>query len=217
MAEKKEEIKQLSMLEKLFIAQQHLVAPKNQYNSFGKYKYRSCEDIFEGLKPVLSTVRAVVKVHDEIVLIGDRFYIKAVAEFIDAETGEIIINQAFAREEENKKGMDSSQVTGAASSYARKYALNGLFGIDDTKDADSMDNTKEPQQKEQKQAAQPEQESVKPFIPISNEQIKALTEIIVSKGFSVEKVYPNGFAAMSQEKYNEHLTKWQSVPEKKGE
>ena len=113
-----------------------LKAPKNQFNNFGKYKYRSSEDILEGLKLVLGGL--VVTVGDDVVMVGDRTYIKATATITDGENS--LSNTAFARESLTKKGMDDSQITGTASSYARKYALNGLFLIDDTKDADSMDN-----------------------------------------------------------------------------
>lgn len=113
--------------------QKSLNAPKNQYNSFGKYKYRSCEDILEGVKPLLNGL--FLSISDEVVLIGNRHYVKATATITDGETSHTAT--ALAREEEQKKGMDSAQVTGATSSYARKYCLNGLFGIDDSKDADT--------------------------------------------------------------------------------
>ena len=122
---------------KLVEVQNKLKAPKNQFNKFGNYAYRNCEDILEALKPILSEVKAVVNISDEVVLVGERYYIKATVKFIDAETGEVVEASAMAREEENKKGMDSSQLTGSTSSYARKYALNGLFAIDDTKDSDT--------------------------------------------------------------------------------
>lgn len=127
----------MTVYEKLATVQKELKAPKGQYNSFGKYKYRSCEDILEAVKPILASVNCVVVLQDNIEHIGDRFYIKATAKFIDAESGEETLNTAFAREDADKKGMDGSQITGTASSYARKYALNGLFLIDDTKDADT--------------------------------------------------------------------------------
>lgn len=126
-----------NIYQKLMSVQSELKAPKNQYNSFGKYNYRSCEDILEGLKPLLKANKAIIILNDVIEQIGDRYYIKAVAAFVDIETGEKLEVTALAREEESKKGMDGSQVTGTASSYARKYALNGLFCIDDTKDADA--------------------------------------------------------------------------------
>ena len=127
----------MNVYEKLMTVQTKLRAPKGQYNNFGKYSYRSCEDILEALKPLLAEVGAIVNVTDEIKLIGDRYYVEATASFIDTETGERMIAKASAREAEAKKGMDDSQVTGSVSSYARKYALNGLFAIDDNKDADS--------------------------------------------------------------------------------
>lgn len=121
----------------LLAVQSELKAPKGQYNSFGKYKYRSCEDILEAVKPLLAKHKATLTVGDTLELVGERFYIKATAVFTDTETGESVTNTALAREEETKKGMDGSQITGTASSYARKYCLNGLFLIDDTKDADT--------------------------------------------------------------------------------
>ena len=122
---------------KLVKVQNELKAPKSQFNKFGNYAYRNCEDILEALKPLLNEVKAIVNISDEIVLVGERYYVKATVKFIDAETGEVVEANAMAREEESKKGMDSSQLTGSTSSYARKYALNGLFAIDDTKDADT--------------------------------------------------------------------------------
>lgn len=132
----------MSLYEKLSVIQSELKAPKNQYNSFGKYKYRSCEDILEGLKPLLAEHKAVVILSDEIKQIGDRYYLEATATFIDIETGDKIEVKSLAREDETKKGMDLAQVTGSVSSYARKYALNGLFSIDDTKDSDSTNTHK---------------------------------------------------------------------------
>jgi len=120
---------------KLSIIQSEIKTPKGQFNKFGNYKYRSCEDIIEAAKPVLQKHGFHLTLSDEIVNIGNRFYIKASAIICDGiETYETV---AYAREEETKKGMDGAQITGAASSYARKYALNGLFAIDDTKDADA--------------------------------------------------------------------------------
>ena len=119
--------------------QNKLNAPKGQYNAFGKYKYRSCEDILAAVKPLLGEYDCSLTLVDDIVPVGSRFYIKATATLFDS-CGNTIATTAFAREEEAKKGLDASQVTGAASSYARKYALNGLFAIDDTKDADTLNN-----------------------------------------------------------------------------
>lgn len=126
-----------SIYKKLLDVQTELKAPKGQFNKFGNYSYRSCEDILESLKPLLKQVKATVVLTDEIKLVGDRYYIEATCKFIDIETGEVLENKSLAREDENKKGMDLAQVTGSCSSYARKYALNGMFCIDDVKDADA--------------------------------------------------------------------------------
>lgn len=127
--------KNMKILNKI---QKELKAPKAQKNTFGNYNYRSCEDILEAVKPLLED--ATLTINDEVVLIGDRYYIKATATI--KQGAESFSISAFAREPEGRKGMDEAQVTGATSSYARKYALNGLFAIDDTKDADTMDNSK---------------------------------------------------------------------------
>ena len=143
----------MNIYEKLLKAQVELKAPKGQYNSFGKYKYRSCEDILEALKPVLDKFKLTLFISDEIVEVGGSYklekkdetvetvgrkYVKATITLVNIEKpDEIIKISALAREEETKKGMDGSQITGASSSYARKYALNGMFMIDDTKDSDS--------------------------------------------------------------------------------
>ena len=121
----------------LMAVQAELKAPKGQHNSFGKYDYRSAEDIIEAVKPLLKENGLFLNMSDDIVLIGDRYYIKATVKVVDIVTGESVQTSALAREAAQKKGMDESQVTGTASSYARKYALNGLFAIDDTKDADT--------------------------------------------------------------------------------
>lgn len=146
----------MNIYEKLMNVQQELKAPKGQYNSFGKYKYRSCEDILEAVKPLLEKNKLTLTLTDTIVPASEtRFYVKATAKLIDIEKADVevntehlvIENTAFAREEEEKKGMDGSQITGTASSYARKYALNGLFLIDDTKDADTDEYHEQIEQK----------------------------------------------------------------------
>jgi len=126
--------------EKLAAVQKVLKAPKNQYNSFGKYSYRSCEDILEAAKPLCIENGLILTISDDIVAVGERYYIKATATVTDVQDGEKVECTGIAREAEERKGMDSSQVTGSASSYARKYALNGLFSIDDTKDADATND-----------------------------------------------------------------------------
>ena len=128
----------MNIYEKLLKVQIELKAPKGQYNSFGKYKYRSCEDILEALKPVLDKLKLTLFIKDDVIEVNTRNYVKATIILVNTEKpDEIIETSALAREEETKKGMDGSQITGASSSYARKYALNGMFMIDDTKDSDS--------------------------------------------------------------------------------
>lgn len=129
------------MIEQIINIQRQLKAPKNQFNNFGKYKYRSCEDILEAVKPLLHENGLSQTISDEIVNVGDRYYIKATVTVSDGENEQSVT--AYAREAENKKGMDESQITGTASSYARKYALNGMWLIDDTKDADTESHKKE--------------------------------------------------------------------------
>lgn len=140
-----------NLYNRLLAIQMELKAPKNQFNGFGKYSYRSCEDILEAVKPLCEKQGLVLMLSDSLEYISGRFYIKAMAILTDTETGKQISASAFAREDETKKGMDGSQITGSASSYARKYALNGLFCIDDTKDADTRDNRSEVQLASQKQ------------------------------------------------------------------
>ncbi len=141
----------MTIFEKLSAVQTELKAPKGQYNSYGKFKYRSCEDILEAVKPLCAANKAIVMLSDKVEQIGDRFYIKAFVTFRDLESDAEIVSTAYAREDESKKGMDGSQVTGATSSYARKYALNGLFCIDDTKDADTDEMQRQTTQRRQTQ------------------------------------------------------------------
>lgn len=126
-------------MKELNTIQNLLKAPKNQYNKFGNYRYRNCEDILEAVKPLLFSQSCTLTISDEIVMIGTRYYVRATATIKNAN-GETETTTAYAREDESKKGMDASQITGSTSSYARKYALNGLFCIDDTKDSDSLNN-----------------------------------------------------------------------------
>ena len=130
----------------LMAVQAELKAPKGQHNSFGKYDYRSAEDIIEAVKPLLKENGLFLNMSDEVVLVGDRYYIKATVKVVDVVTGESVQTSALAREAAQKKGMDESQVTGTASSYARKYALNGLFAIDDNRDADTNEYARQTSQ-----------------------------------------------------------------------
>ncbi len=169
------ETKTINIYQKLALIQGELKVPKGQMNKFGGYKYRSCEDILEAVKPVCHANNAVLVLTDAIEQIGDRYYVVANATLIDTETGDSIDSNAYARESLDKKGMDDSQITGTASSYARKYALNGLFNIDDTKDADTDSY--------HQQTNQPQPQSV--------EMTKALTELKALVGkHSSEKIKP---------------------------
>lgn len=204
----------MSIYAKLSTIQQKLIAPKNQYNSFAKYNYRSCEDILEGLKPCLKEVKAAVTVTDEIVLIGERYYVKATATLFDSETGEHVSNSAYAREEDAKKGMDASQVTGSTSSYARKYALNGLFCIDDVKDADTRDN-RQKEAEEQKQA-EAEQKKIENML-ISDIKVKALIARCERENVDqdkIKKLYKvKDFSELTENKYRNINEFWEKIKE----
>lgn len=142
-------------MKELIAIQSELKAPKSQFNKFGGYKYRKAEDILEAVKPLLNKQKCTLTITDDIVMVGNRIYVKATAT-IKNEKGECETTTGWAREEETKKGMDGSQITGASSSYARKYALNGLFAIDDNADSDTTnDGQQQTQQQAQTQAQQP--------------------------------------------------------------
>ena len=177
----------MSIYEKLTRIQTELKAPKNLYNSFGKYKYRNAEGICEAVKPYLKRENVSLLLSDEMVEVGGRVYVKATATLRDNETGEKESVTANARESAEKKGMDDSQITGTASSYARKYALNGLFLLDDTKDADSDEYKKENDEKEQMKKAEEEAEKIAKQ-KIEAVKVKALTKRCEDEGVSIEKV-----------------------------
>ena len=161
-------------MKELINIQSELKAPKSQYNSFGKYQYRNAEDILEAVKPLLKKNNCHLTITDEIILIGDRYYVKATAEITNGT--EVVATSALAREEESKKGMDSAQLTGATSSYARKYALNGLFCIDDTKDSDYNNQGDKGEKEAPKQVPAPTKEVKQaPNIPPIPEEVR--TEI----------------------------------------
>lgn len=142
------ETKEMNIYEKLSNVQKELKCNKSQYNKFGNYYYRSCEDILESVKPLCHKYRLTLVINDEIEVISERYYVKAVATLFDFDSDKIIVSSAYARESLTKKGMDESQITGTSSSYARKYALNGLFNIDDTKDSDTNENKTEKEERE---------------------------------------------------------------------
>lgn len=154
-------------MELLSKIQKELKAPKNLFNSFSNYNYRNAEGILDAVKPLLEGGTIICS--DELVMFGNRFYVKATATLSDGK--ESAFATAYAREAETKKGMDESQITGSASSYARKYALNGLFAIDDVKDADAHDNTKEPEKQATKQTEKPKEVDNRPWI--SEKQVTA--------------------------------------------
>ena len=185
----------MNIYEKLMNIQTELKAPKSQFNSFGKYNYRNLEDVLEGLKPLLIKYKAIVNVSDEIVLIGDRYYVKATATIKDIEKLEDVTSTAYAREDESKKGMDLSQLTGSTSSYARKYALNGLFAIDDTKDADTT-NTHGKEEKKEYKSNTPKSNG-----SITDNQINRLYAIAGSKGIDANTV-----KASIKQKLNKEVT-----------
>lgn len=168
----------MSVYEKLSKVQTELKAPKGQYNSFGKYKYRSCEDILEAVKPLNAKHGVVLTIGDEVVEISNRFYVKATAVFVDIESGEKIINTALAREDDSKKGMDGSQITGTASSYARKYCLNGLYCIDDTKDADTDEYRAQQERKPQENKPQGSKPQERQYVKVVN----GITSVLNSNG-----------------------------------
>lgn len=149
----------MKLHEKLLVIQTKLKAPKGQYNSFGKYSYRSAEDILEAVKPLNAEQGVLLTITDEIKEVGGRIYVVATATVSDGT--DTLQVSAFAREPENKKGMDESQITGATSSYARKYALNGLYAIDDNKDADTDEHKQQQENAPKKQQAQKQQQQAK--------------------------------------------------------
>ena len=169
---------EMNFYKRVVSAQAELKAPKGQYNQFGKYAYRSCEDILEAAKPVCVKHGLLLNMSDKPVNIGDRYYIEATATLFDTESDAKLVSTAYARESLDKKGMDDSQITGTASSYARKYALNGMFNIDDTKDADTQPPPKKPAPEPvQSQPAEPKEykcaDCDKPFEPFTDKKGKS--------------------------------------------
>ena len=177
----------MDILEKLGIIQTKLKAPKNQFNKFGNYYYRNAEDIQEAVKPLLAETKAVLTISDDISVIGDRFYVKATAKLIDAESSDSVEVTAFAREPVERKGMDDAQVTGATSSYARKYALCGLFLLDDTKDPDSMDNSQKPTTTPKRAATQQTKDEKKSLL-LSPAQMQMIEAEMKRTGVSVQQI-----------------------------
>lgn len=201
----------LNVWQKLNRVQVELKAPKSQWNIFGKYYYRSCEDILEGLKTLLEKYNVAILLSDSVEQVGERYYLVAEAEFVDCETGDSIKKYGRAREEETKKGMDSSQITGSASSYARKYALNGLFAIDDTKDSDATNNGAQPTTQAKKSTS----------TGLTNQHLNKLFELGVKKGYSQEKVrqqvvkkFNKTAEEMTLAEYNQVIQGYEKLPDK---
>lgn len=166
------------LLEKLQKIQYEMKAPKNLYNSFGKYKYRNAESILEAFKPFGEKYKVSLVISDEILYIGERYYIKADVTLYDTESDSKVSNSALARESFDKKGMDDSQITGTASSYARKYALNGLFLLDDTKDADTDEYHEETTKKAEQKKVEPKKEEPKEEKRLASDiQIKEIAKL----------------------------------------
>lgn len=199
-----------NIYQKLQHIQTNLKAPKNQRNEFGKYNYRNCEDILEAVKPIMNDVGCVLTISDKINMIGDRYYVEATATLIDSESCATISNTAYAREEQDKKGMDASQITGSTSSYARKYALNGLFCIDDTKDADSADNTQGGKQEKPKDAAP---------VKVGQEHINALFVELQRTGVGIKGIMQcykiSDIHDMTIDQFRDAMDKLKKKPDKK--
>ena len=194
------ETKKINLKEKLLKIQAEMKVPKDLYNSFGKYKYRNAESIMEAFKPLGKKYGAILVITDDIVLIQERFYVETTATLFDVESDEKIEVKAKARESETKKGMDDSQVTGATSSYARKYALNGLFLLDDTKDADSDEYAKETNKRNnstnKSNTQSPNDESNAELISTKKEIITYCTKLGGTKNeklmVALKKIVPSG-------------------------
>lgn len=193
MMEEQSEPQGASLLEKLMLVQSALKVPKGQRNDFGKYNYRSCEDILEAVKPHLLERRLALTMCDDVREVAGRFYVRAIATLHDVDTGDVMDACAWAREEETKKGMDGSQITGTASSYARKYALNALFAIDDTRDADAADTRGGQARKPAKPRQQPQRAAEGGRRARMLARIAALRETCVRNG-----VTPSGLDAYLQ-------------------
>jgi len=184
----------MNLRQKLSAIQNELKAPKNQRNNFGKYNYRSAEDILEAAKPLCYKYNTCLVVSDELVNIGERYYINAEAVLFDNESDNTISANGYAREEENKKGMDGSQITGASSSYSRKYALNGLFNIDDTKDSDATNDgskeVKKPSSKPKQKTATEDDKKQKLIKAFSDNKEKTISAM-KSKGQKLSRAQAN--------------------------
>ncbi len=204
----------LTFKKRLLELQNELKAPKNLFNSFGKYKYRNAEGILEAVKPLLKKYDMYLTLSDDIVLVGERYYVKAIAKAGDIHSEETETAFAFARESLDKKGQDDSQITGTASSYARKYALNGLFLLDDTKDADSDEYKKENDEKAQMKKDEAEAEKIAKQ-KIGEVKIKTLVLRCEEEGVSTDKILNlykvKSFADLTERQFANIHANWEKI------
>ena len=196
-----------NILKKLFDIQQELKVPKNQRNTFGNYNFRNCEDIMEASKPICAKHNCLLTCSDELIQVGERYYVKAIATIYDLDSEESISTSACAREEETKKGMDASQITGASSSYARKYALNGLLQLDDNKDADTNEYKKQQDKGNQKPVTK---KMDKPVEMIEEGQITAI-RILLKDHEELKKAVYKKLGITSSTEMPSKLTKAQGT------
>ena len=177
----------MTIHEKMMKIQTTLKAPKNKWNDYGKYNYRNAEGILEAVKPLLEEQKLAMYITDDVIAVGDRVYVKATVKVQDIETEASVVTTALAREALNKKGMDDSQITGTASAYARKYALNGIFLVDDTKDADTDENQKERTARANKQEQEKNKEKLEQM-KISLVKQKTLLDLCEDEQFDINKI-----------------------------
>lgn len=197
----------MSVYEKLMKVQSEIRAPKSNYNSFAKFNYRSLEDITEALKPVLNKYGATVILNDTVEVIGDRHYMKCTATFFDCETGESISNTSYARESAEKRGMDDAQISGMASSYCRKYCLNGLLLLDDVKDSDTDEAKVEQDNRAKRQQTRRNPETVsQPTGNITEKEVAILREMLKKAGKEEKVFYPKGLENLPASRYTEAVT-----------
>lgn len=198
----------MGIYEKLLKIQTEMKAKKTQYNTYGKYYYRSCEDILASVKPFLKELKAVIIMMDEIVCINGKNYIKATAILKDCESDSDVRNIAYAREDDVKKGMDGSQITGMASSYARKYALNGLFAIDDVKDADTDELRGQQEAKKNKEERMTGKKEIE-------EILKQLERTGVDSSIILSEYVVNTFEELTMRQYYDCMRRFEKTPDKK--
>ena len=203
----------MNINQKLVLVQSELKAPKNQFNKFGNYHYRSLEDIAEAVKPLLMKYGLTLTMDDEIVMIGDRYYLKATATLLDTTSDGCIVCHAMAREALDAKGMSEPQLTGSSSSYARKYCLNAMFLIDDTKD----DDTNEAQDEKNNRSGRTKKVDA-PVEPqaISDKDKAILRKTVEDKGYTIEQIFPKGIDNLTADQYAKAMTQLKGMKPKNG-